>query len=109
MTTAQIFAPFLGALVLEAIHWYELREKLDLKKYRSLIRSPIYWTVTLAMVLLGGAATLYIFGGLGLPQLTVAGAALPAVFKKLIKAVPKPKLTFGEEDSNFTLGDYFEV
>lgn len=39
-------APFVGAMTLEAVHRYELREKLHLKKYRQLLGSPAYWLVT---------------------------------------------------------------
>ena len=53
MTAAQIFAPFLGGILIEVLHWYLLREKLDFVKYQKMLRSPLFWTVTIAMIVLG--------------------------------------------------------
>ena len=114
MRTVDYVAPFVGAISLESVHWYQLREHLHLAKYQRLLRSKAYWLITLAMVLLGGAGSLILFEDRLRPgELFVAGAAFPTLLKKLVAGFSKERVTLGDdtEGRRATAGamDYFKV
>jgi hypothetical protein len=93
MTAAQVVAPFLGAILIEVVHWYQLRSKLHLKRYRALLRSSTYWAVTAVMIALGGLGTILVFGeALSVSEMFIVGAALPALFSKIVSAIPNPSV-----------------
>jgi hypothetical protein len=96
MTVMEMAAPFVGAIALEAVHWYQLRERLHLPKYRRMMRSVAYWAPTLVMIVVGGAGTLIYFQGrLTQGELFIAGAAFPTLFKKLIKSFVTDQVKLG--------------
>lgn len=117
MTATEVVAPFLGAAIIEVIHWHQLRMKLHLKKYRALMRSAVYWGWTAAMIVFGGLGTLFLFGDiLTHGQLLIAGAAFPAVFTKFVSAFKKQHVTYGDDDpatdavdDSVSIGDFFLV
>lgn len=102
-------APFLGAITLEIVHWYGLRGKLTLARYKRLLKSTGYWVITAAMTLVGGLGSLILADGkLDAGRLLVLGAAFPTLFKELVstaQAGADPKL--GDDDTSSVLRDYF--
>jgi hypothetical protein len=98
LSPLQLAAPFLGAILLEVIHWYQLREVLHLKKYQRALRSVSYWVLTVLMVILGGVGALIVYADATPVGLLLAGAAFPTVFKKLVAAFAEKSVTLGEED-----------
>lgn len=111
MSSLHYLSPFLGAVLFEAVHWFRIREKLDLPKYRKLLRSPAYWVITAVAVLLGGLGALVYFGDRLSPgELLVAGAAFPTLLKKLVAAFTDKQATvLGDEraDDGSPVADYF--
>src|SRR5260370_23625473 len=51
---------FSGGIANEILHWWGLRENPQLPQYA---KQPLYWAVTLAMMLLGGALAWLQLGG----------------------------------------------
>jgi hypothetical protein len=117
MTVTQLAAPFLGAIIIEVIHWYQLRAKLHLAQYRRALRSRAWWAWTAAMVVFGGMGTLVLFGNtFNQGQLLLAGAAFPAIFTKLVAAFTKQHVTYGDDAPRadeaaepLSVGDFFLV
>lgn len=110
MSSLHYLSPFLGAVLFEAVHWFRIREKLDLPKYRKLLRSPAYWVITAVAVLLGGLGALVYFGDRLSPgELLVAGAAFPTLLKKLVAAFTDKQATVlgAEPDEGGPVADYF--
>ena len=109
MTTIEMAAPFVGAIAMEAVHWYQLRERLSLGKYRNLLRSVGYWVITIVMALVGGVGTLIYFQGrLTQGELLIAGAAFPALLKKLVGTFVKSQVKLGgpgEREPSAAQGD----
>lgn len=96
MTPTQLAAPFLGAAIIEAIHWYQLRTKLSAARWQRILKSPLYWGATAAMILLGGLGTIVLFGGaFNQGQLLLAGAGFPTIFTKLVAAFTRQHVTYG--------------
>lgn len=99
----QITAPFVGGVVLELIHWHELRERTGQAKYQKLIRSVSYWLITAAMV--AGGALVALYWAVSKDEapspfeLLIAGAAAPSLVKNAIASLlAKEKTELGEED-----------
>lgn len=106
----QYLAPFIGALTIEAFHWYQLREKLHTTKYKNLMRSKPYWFWTLLFIVLGSAvALIYFEGKLTAAELVIAGAAMPTLLKKIIATfTAKQQTTLGPDDADKPKwSDYF--
>lgn len=106
--------PLLGAVALEVVHWYELRERLHLPKYRKLLRSWFYWVPTITMIFVGsGVVMVWNLSqdeSRSAIELLVAGAAAPNLLKKFVAAFLAKKLTMlGDEDDDNKLSfrDYF--
>src|SRR3954463_3268083 len=104
-------APFMGAIALEVVHWYELRERLNVSKYRKLVRSWSYWIPTLVMAIVGGGIVLVWAQSRspypGALELLIAGAAAPSLIKKLVEGfLSKQETVLGEEDERVSLRDY---
>jgi H+/Cl- antiporter ClcA len=110
---ASFFAAALGAVSLEVIHWYNIREELHLQKYQRLIRSPSYWIPTILATLLGAIIVPVYFGaGLRLDQLLIAGAAFPTTIRKIIGtglAAEKTRLGAERPEPKVGFRDYFLV
>jgi hypothetical protein len=77
---------FAGGVANEILHWWGLRENPQLPQYAT---RPLYWAVTLAMMLLGGGLAWLQLGGHadGLIAFQI-GLAAPMVLQKLAKAAP---------------------
>lgn len=78
-----------GGALAELIRWYKLRESPNLPTY---IRSPLYWTVTIIMILAGGFVA-YIYGEIGPLNALLAvnvGASTPLIISGLVKTPPAP-------------------
>lgn len=104
-------APFVGAITLEIIHWYELRERLNQPRYRRLLRSTGYWVATTLMIVAGGVAMLIIDSSehLNAVELLVGGAAFPTLLKKLIAAFVTKQTLLGGEVDDASLRSYFSI
>jgi hypothetical protein len=102
MTILQVIAPFAGAIALETVHWYQLREKSQTAAFKRAIRSVEYWVITLAMIVVGGAgALIYLGERLNAAELFIAGAAFPTLLTKIISAFVKKQTALGSrEDSS---------
>jgi hypothetical protein len=115
MTPIQMIAPFIGALLMEVLHWYQLRNRLSSRRVTKAARNPAYWVVTIAMIVLGSVGTLIVFGESlqSAGQLLIAGAAFPTIFKKLVSAfADKQELMLGAnqpETGAPSVLDYFRV
>lgn len=104
MDLLHITAPFVGGLALEASRWFQLRERLSSEKYRSMLKSPLYWAVTLAMIAFGAMVAIY--WGVSkdeIPtsfELLVAGAAAPSLLSNGISALLSKETTrLGSDDA----------
>ena len=77
---------FAGGVANEILHWWGLRENPQLPQYAA---RPLYWAVTLAMMLLGGGLAWLQLGAHadGLIAFQI-GLAAPMVLQKLAKATP---------------------
>lgn len=99
MTVLQIVAPFIGAIALEALHWYQLREKTGTAQFRRAVRSVAYWVITAVMIIVGGVGALIYFGErLSAGELLIAGAAFPTLLKKLIAPFVKKQTKLGSPE-----------
>ncbi len=109
MTSIDYTAPFIGAIVIQVVHWYQLREKLELTRYKRQLRSLSYWVISTLMVVGGGYASLILADGkLDAPQLLLIGAAFPTLFTKLVSAGQQvgKETNLGAEKGSL-LRDYF--
>ena len=113
MGLVEALAPFLGSAALEVLHWFDLREKLDLQRHRKLLRSPGYWIITVLTGMVGGLVTLVLFNGQGAAKLLLAGAAFPVLFRKLVTTLASRKHAMLGDDvlpeRGSALRDYFTV
>ena len=104
-------APFIGAVVLEVVRWYQIREKLHLARYKRLLKSVGYWLITGAMVIVGGVGSLILADGkFGAAKLLVLGAAFPTLFKEIVGAAQSPvetELGTDKEPQPSVWRDYF--
>lgn len=102
MAIDALMPALLGASLQEILHWYELREKLTLKKYKSLLNSRAYWIVTLLMTLSSALGTFYLLAGSSVGYLPrdylIYSFVFPIILKKVAKLVAR-------EDPEVNLGD----
>ena len=87
MNSLDYIAPFVGGLALEAVYWYQLREKMHLQKYRKMLTSIWYWGPVLAMAIFGGLVGI-VWGvsqdAVPTPiELLFVGAAAPSLLKNV--------------------------
>jgi hypothetical protein len=111
---ASIVTATTGALAVECLHWYSLREKLAASRYRKLFRSPEYWIVTVGMIVISGIASwIWLPNATHVPrEYFLTGAAFPLLLKKTISAVGNEPLKLGAatpEDQRAPIGDYFRI
>jgi hypothetical protein len=70
-----------GGVLLEILRWWRLRESSELPTFSN---SPLYWSITLAMICAGGAlATLYGVDTRNALMVTNIGASAPALIAAL--------------------------
>ncbi|MHA7212241.1 hypothetical protein ACX83E_00095 [Burkholderia pseudomallei] len=95
---AHVFLPAaLGAAMQETVYWWQLRFKLNQKKYRDQMRSPIYWALVLVMIFGSATGTVFWFGdhaGVARDYL-VFGAAFPLIFKHAADAASDARRKLG--------------
>ena len=94
-------APFVGAVALEVVYWYGLRDKLMNVKYQRMLRSRAGWLITLAMIFVGGFGSLILAeGALGPAKLFIMGAAFPSLLKQVASSAQLfgGSLKLGEKD-----------
>ncbi|MGV6830357.1 MAG: hypothetical protein ACWA5P_02185 [bacterium] len=110
-----LLAALLGASIQEIFHWYEIRTKLGLKKYKLLLRSISYWVITILMVI---ASTLgvYFFLESNLDQyiardFMVYGFAFPIILKQATKVIASnnSETKLGSNDNINIFKIYFDL
>lgn len=111
MTIAHYLFAFVGALFVEALYWYQLKERLHLEKYQRMLRSPVYWGVVGAFVLLSAlVAIAWGRSAASVPTelaMAAAGAGADGLLKAVVgagKAAKNSKL--GPASDRFTIDDY---
>jgi hypothetical protein len=79
------FALF-GIVLQEAVHWYDLRERLHEPDVRQTLRSPAYWVIVsvMALITLIGVAGLFRTPLRPTWEYVLLGAAFPALAKRWI-------------------------
>jgi hypothetical protein len=76
-----------GGIVLEVLHWYNLRRDEHLPAY---VKSVFYWVITIIMALIGGGLALLYFGSKGDGILTFhIGLSTPLILQKLSVSAAK--------------------
>jgi len=75
-----------GGLLAELLHWWNLRQSTNLPDYR---KSPFYWGITAAMILVGGFVAWIYFGNRA-EAITVVhvGLSSPLILQKLVTSLP---------------------
>lgn len=91
----------LGASIQEVVYWYNARGKLAAEKYRTLIKSPAYWLLTLAMVAVSALGTWVWFKNeQQTPRMyMVVGAGFPLLLKQAVSALLSKESKFGLADN----------
>lgn len=112
MTIAHYVFPFVGAAFVEALYWFQLKERLHLEKYQRMLRSPVYWSVVAAFIVLSGlVAVAYGMSVTPAPSAIVmvaAGAGADALIKTAAGTLGAAKTAqLGAEHDDFALDDYF--
>jgi hypothetical protein len=76
---------FSGGVILELMHWYNLRQKATLPTYSKSVK---YWVITAAMAATGGLLTMLYFGSRadGIVALHV-GLSTPLILQKLTTTI----------------------
>jgi len=89
-----VWPAMLGAAFQELLYWYQLRGQLTSAQNQVLLRSPIYWAITCAMIVASGFGTAIFYGDRvkAIDGLCILGAAFPLIFKKLVNAAPEHSL-----------------
>jgi hypothetical protein len=84
MRPLNVLAPFVGAIAIGVVIWYQLRKRLGQSGTQQVLRSVGYWVITALMVLVSGFGALILFPDAAAPRLFLAGAAFPVLLKKLV-------------------------
>jgi len=78
-----------GGLLAELLHWWNLRESPQSPAFA---KSPLYWSITMAMVLAGGFTAWVYFGNRAEAIIAVqVGLSTPLVLQKFVTSVPDTK------------------
>lgn len=104
MDVLHVTAPLVGGLALEATRWFRLRERLNTAKYQRLLKSWLYWVVTIAMVAFGALVAFYwAVSKEEIPtpfELLIAGAAAPSLLTNAVSTfLSKESTTLGQDDA----------
>ena len=82
-----------GGVVNEVLHWWGLRESAVLPEYAA---RPLYWIVTLAMVVLGGGLAWLQLGTSADALIAFEiGLAAPLILQKLVRLAPEREGAMG--------------
>jgi len=111
-----IFIASFGAAILELIDWYDLRKRLEERRYRKLLRSTAYWVVVIFFILGSGAATWIWYGAEQSGQMSrepreyfLVGAATPLLLKRAISSFGSSGgASLGAEEGS-VWKDYFRI
>lgn len=96
----------IGSAAQELLHWYDLRGKLSQKRVSALLRSPGYWLITVAVVMITPLCCWLLFSedDLGRQMQFLSGAAFPVLFRKTVSTFSfKDQTNLGDN----TVQDYF--
>lgn len=97
-----------GALAVEVLKAYELRGKLHLKKYRAMLRMPLFWLTTIGFIAVSGVLSWAINDATSSApmHLIITGAGAAAIIRKATEAgAANTKITGGS--SEFRAADLF--
>lgn len=112
MDIEHVAAPFVGAVLVEVMRWYQIRNIKPSAKYRRMMTSPTYWLPVIAFSIVGPIAILIVFGHDRSPaQLVYLGASAPTVIKELLGAATAQQNTMlgsGDPDEP-SFRDYFRL
>ena len=76
-----------GGVLAEILHWWNLREAQQLPAYKS---SPLYWGITLAMIVAGGFVAWLYFGNSAEGIIAAhVGLSTPLILQKLATSIPQ--------------------
>jgi len=100
-----------GAICMEAVHWYELRNKLEEQEQQKLLRSKYYWIITILMIVISGIGTYLLFYEPSIKKSIpfVLGAAFPVLFKKAIAAAQERHLGAVELGGSLNFSKVFKA
>lgn len=94
-----IFHPFtlgaIGALALEILKAYEKRTELHKSKYRNILKSPLFWIISMMWILLAGFVVMIINDGAEkiIPlQCFFAGMGIRTILNNGLKAAQEEKI-----------------
>lgn len=77
-----------GGALAELLHWWGLKQETKLPDYA---KSPLYWIITVAMILAGGFVAWLYFGDSAEGVIVLhVGISTPLILQKLVTAVPQP-------------------
>lgn len=97
----QIVVAMIGGVAAELLHWYALSRKPGgIRRYGP---KPVYWVLTIGMILLGGIMPLlYIDGSASALLCFHLGAATPVIVQKLIGYAPTATAGLGQSDASIS-------
>lgn len=105
-----------GAAMLELVYWYELRKRLDNRRYRKLLRSRAYWVVVGLFIVGSGLATWVWYGAEQAGQMSqdprdyfLVGAAIPLLLKSAVRALGTGGAPHLGSEEGGVWGDYFQT
>lgn len=105
-----------GAAVLELIYWHELRNHLENRRYRKLLRSKLYWLIVSAFIICSGFATWIWYGMEQAGQMSrepreylLVGAAFPLLLKRAFSAIDSSGKPALGADERPVWKDYFQL
>lgn len=98
-----------GAILSEIIHWYNLRNKLELKKFKNLLKSKSYWVITVISIISSGIGTYIWYHGSfqELRNYMILGLCFPLLVKKIVNSFYNEPTHLGKEDDVNIMKDYF--
>lgn len=105
-----------GSAMLELMYWYELRKRLDNRRYRKLFRSRAYWIIVIGFVLSSGVATWIWYGAEHSGEMSrepreyfLVGAAIPLLLKRAVNSFSSSGGTALGANANSLWKDYFQI
>jgi hypothetical protein len=86
-----LLSAFVGAILQELSHWYQLRSRLADATYATLLRSKGYWIITAAMIIMSPVGVVFWFGDdisqYKLRDFFLFGAAFPMIFRSGVATI----------------------